>query len=228
TIFAQLRLPHPKFYSRMRSERGKKARVYANYSIVLKYRWTRKRVSQKKNGRARMIRTRPLGIQQAERLAFGDGVGVLAQEIERRRFLGCEIGLCRLHLLLRQFSEELDVAVALEARARRDEPAHDDVLLQAAEVIHLPRDRRFGKDARGLLETCRGDEGIGGERRLGNAKEQRTTRSRAAAVLNDAVVLLAEAELIHLLLEKERRITDVFHLHPAHHLAHDRLDVLIV
>ena len=43
-----------------------------------------------------------------------------------------------------------------------------------------------------------------------------------------AIVLLAEAELVHLLLEKERRVAHVLNLHPTHHLPHDALDVLVV
>jgi len=49
-----------------------------------------------------------------------------------------------------------------------------------------------------------------------------------AAAFDDAVVLLAEAELIHLFLEQKRRVADVFHLHPAHHLSDDGFDVLVV
>ena len=49
-----------------------------------------------------------------------------------------------------------------------------------------------------------------------------------AALADDAVVFLAEAELVHLFVEEERGVADVFHFHPAHHLADDRLDVLVV
>jgi len=39
---------------------------------------------------------------------------------------------------------------------------------------------------------------------------------------------LAEAELVHLLLEEEGSVAHVLDLDPAHHLARDRLDVLVV
>src|SRR5208282_897452 len=45
---------------------------------------------------------------------------------------------------------------------------------------------------------------------------------------DDAIVFLAEAELVHLLLEKERCVANVFDFDPAHHLARDGLDVLVV
>ena len=45
---------------------------------------------------------------------------------------------------------------------------------------------------------------------------------------DDALVFLAEAELVDLLFEQERGIAHVFDLHPAHHLANDHFDVLVV
>src|SRR5262249_30207745 len=97
-----------------------------------------------------------------------------------------------------------------------------------AQVIHLAGDRRFGKDAGGLLEAGRGDERIGRERRLGDSKEQWTAGCGTPTFGDDAIVFLTEAELVHLFLKKERGVADVFDLHPAHHLARDGLDVLVV
>ena len=51
---------------------------------------------------------------------------------------------------------------------------------------------------------------------------------RTPAIADHAVVLLAEAELVHLLFEQERGVADVFDLHPAHHLPDDGFDVLVV
>ena len=45
---------------------------------------------------------------------------------------------------------------------------------------------------------------------------------------DDPVVLFAEAELIHLFVQKEPGVADVLDLHPAHHLANDGFDVLVV
>src|SRR5229473_1552326 len=139
-------------------------------------------------------------------LAFGGGVGfrVLLQEVERRSFFGSKLG------------------------GFGNEAAHDDVFLEAAEVVHLAGDRRFREDAGGLLEARGGDERVGRERRLGDAEEQRTSRCRTATVSNHTVVLFAEAEFVHLLLEEERRVAHVFDLDPAHHLPGDGLDVLVV
>src|SRR5271170_353215 len=135
------------------------------------------------------------------RLAFSYSVRILAQEIQRCRFFRCKLRLHGLRLFLRDFGKELNVAVALQTGARGNQPAHDHVFLQAAQVIHLPGNRRFGKHTGGLLEAGRGDERIRGQRRLGDAEEQRTPGRRPPAIADDAIVLFAEAELVHLLLE---------------------------
>ena len=49
----------------------------------------------------------------------------------------------------------LELLVRGEARAGRDETAHDDVLLEAAEVVGLAVDGRLGEDLGGLLEGRR-------------------------------------------------------------------------
>src|SRR5207302_4925267 len=116
------------------------------------------------------------------------------------------------------FRQQLNAAVVLETRSSGDEAAHDDVFLEATEIVHLVGNRCFREDAGGLLEAGSRDERVRRERRLGDAKEQRTSRCGAATVSEYAIVLFAEAELIHLLLEKELRIADVFDLDPSHHL----------
>ena len=43
-----------------------------------------------------------------------------------------------------------------------------------------------------------------------------------------ALVFLEEAEPVHRLFRQELAVADVLHLHPAHHLADDHLQVLVV
>src|SRR6267143_209698 len=99
-------------------------------------------------------------------LAFGSGVrlGVLLQEVKRGRFFGGELGGFR-NLLDRSrrghFRQQLDAAVVLETRAGGNKPAHDDVFLEAAEIVHLAGNGCFREDAGGLLEARGGDERIG-------------------------------------------------------------------
>ena len=70
---------------------------------------------------------------------------VLAKKKGRRVFRPAALLALELHLVVRRLDRRrrrfvdrnLHVAVVLEARARRDEAAHRDVLLQAAQVIHL-------------------------------------------------------------------------------------------
>src|ERR1700678_3405438 len=138
-------------------------------------------------------------------VACGHRVGILAQDVQRRRFFRRKLRLHLLRLLLRNLREELDIAVALETRSGGNQPAHDHVFLQAAQIIDLPGNCRFGKDAGRLLEARRGNKRIRGERGLGDAEEQRTARRRTPAIVNDPIVFFAEAELVHLLFQKESR-----------------------
>src|ERR1039457_945726 len=78
------------------------------------------------------------------------------------------------HVLARHF----DLAVILPARARRHQPAHDHVLLQPAQVVHLAVDGGFGEHARGLLEGRRRNERIGRKRCLGDAQQYRLALRR--------------------------------------------------
>ncbi len=122
---------------------------------------------------------------------------------------------------------ELDVAVVLHARAGGDQAADDDVFLEAAERVDRAVDAGFGEDAGGLLEARRRDEAVGGERRLGDAEQQRTADGRTAAFHQHALVFGVEAEAVDLLLEQEVGVADLFDLHPTEHLADDRFDVLV-
>src|ERR1022692_2363141 len=96
------------------------------------------------------------------------------------------------HVLARDFH----LAVILQTGAGWNQASHDHVLLQAAEVIHLAIDGSFGEYARGLLEGCRGNEGIGGERRLRNTEQHGLALRRTAAGLARLEILGAELELV--------------------------------
>src|SRR5215510_6377552 len=93
--------------------------------------------------------------------------------------------------------------VILEPGARRDQAAHRDVLLQAAQMVDLAGDGRLGEHARRFLERRRRDERVGRERRLRDAEEQRPALRRTPARRNHALVLLEEPELVGLLVDEE-------------------------
>src|SRR5688500_683641 len=120
------------------------------------------------------------------------------------------------------------VPVVLEARAGGYQPPHRHVLLQPAQVVDLPGDRRFREHARRLLEARRRDERIRRQRCLGDPQQQRLRRRRTAARLNHPLVLLEEPELIRLLVDQELGVANILDPHPPHHLARDDLDVLVV
>ena len=127
-----------------------------------------------------------------------------------------------------QLRRELDVAVVLEAGSGGNEAADDHVLLEAAQVVDGSVDAGFRENTGGLLEAGRGDERVSRERSLGDAQEQRTACCGASTVGDNTVVLFAEAELIHLLFEKERGVANFFDFDPAHHLPGNGFDVLVV
>src|SRR5437867_1305993 len=120
------------------------------------------------------------------------------------------------------------VPVVLEPGAGRNQPAHRDVLLQAAQVIDLAGDARLRQHTRRFLERRRRDERVGRERRLRNAEQQRPALRRTATLADHALVLLEEPELVDLLVDQELRVPDILDLDPPHHLPRDGLDVLVV
>src|SRR5450755_1835055 len=157
------------------------------------------------------------------------GLAFVTHEFERP--FGIFVGLRDffLHLAcgLFHFWRETHVAVVLHAGAGGNQAAHDDVFLQPAQMIDRSLNGSFGQHARCLLEGGSRDERIGGERRLGDTEQQRAPGGRFATIRDRTLVLLVEAELIHLLFEEELGVADVFDLYPAHHLADDHFDVLI-
>src|SRR3954468_3340 len=96
---------------------------------------------------------------------------------------GRELGYCnsrRRHLLdprRRRFVArrwlDIDLGVAVDAAAGRDQVTDDDVLLETEEVVLGPADGRVGQHPRGLLERRSRDEGLGRETRLGDAQQNR-------------------------------------------------------
>ena len=114
------------------------------------------------------------------------------------------------------------------AGAGRDQPADDDVLLEALERVDLALDRRLGEHAGGLLEGGRRDEGAGLQARLGDAEQD---RHAVAGFLPSAISLSfidVELELVDLLAREQVGVARLGDLDLLQHLADDHLDVLVV
>ena len=120
-------------------------------------------------------------------------------------------------------------AVHRQPGAGRDEPTHDDVLLEAAQVVDLAADRRLGEHLGRLLERRRRDERLGRERRLRDAEEQRLAdrrrlparRSRARSPPRTMCFSTCSST-------RKFGVADVLDADAAQHLADDDLDVLVV
>src|SRR5579859_2465422 len=114
------------------------------------------------------------------------------------------------------------------ARAGRDEPTDDDVLLEADQAVDPTRDRGLGKDAGGLLEGRRRDERLGLQARLGDALQHRPAAGGTAIELLGLAVLFLEVAAIDLFADQEGRVAGLVDLDLLQHLANDHLDVLVV
>src|SRR4051812_48329187 len=123
---------------------------------------------------------------------------------------------------------DLDRAVALETGGRRDQLADDHVLLQAREAVDLALERRVGEDLRGLLEGGRREEGVRGQRGLGDAEDDPGVHGRLAARRHDLLVDLPELVAIDVLARQQVRVALLLDADLLEHLTHDQLDVLVV
>ena len=124
---------------------------------------------------------------------------------------------------------DLQRAVVLETRGRRDQLPDDHVLLQAHEPVALALEGRVGEHLGRLLEGGRREEGLGGERRLGDPEDdllgsRRRLRLLALDLLVDRVEDQAVLQLTGQQLGRALRL----HPHLLQHLANDQLDVLVV
>ena len=126
------------------------------------------------------------------------------------------------------FSTSLISRVLRETGAGRNQVTHDDVFLEAAQMIDLAQRGRFGENAGRVLERGRGDEAVGFERGLGDAEQARAASAGLPPFLDDLLVFLFEIELVDLIAPEERGVARIGDLHLAQHLAHDDLDVLVV
>src|SRR5262245_42587373 len=122
---------------------------------------------------------------------------------------------------------DLEALVRRQARPGGDQAAHDDVLLDAAEIVGLSADGRLGEHLGRLLERRSADERLRRQGRLGDAEEHRLRDGRLTAALHDARVLLLEEVLFDLLVDEERRLADLLDAHATEHLTNDGLDVLV-
>src|SRR6202022_198582 len=99
------------------------------------------------------------------------------------------------------------VRMGREARAGRDQPADDDVLLQSAQVILEAAHCRFRQYSGGLLEGGGRDEGFRGEGGLGDAEQHRLQGGTALALVLGTVVNVKRPRAVELLTAQKARLT---------------------
>src|SRR5580693_8785311 len=114
------------------------------------------------------------------------------------------------------------------AGAGGDQPADDDVLLEAVERIGLAVDRGLGEHARRLLERRRRDERARLQRGLGDAEQHRMRGRGLLALGHEAGVGLVELGLVDLIALDQVGLAGVLDLDLLQHLPHDHFNVLVV
>src|SRR6478735_3348688 len=114
------------------------------------------------------------------------------------------------------------------AGARRDQPADNDVLLEAFQRVHLAVDGGFGEHTGGLLERGRREERAGLQARLGNAEQHRRSRGDLLALFLGLGVDHVELDLVDLFARDHVGVALVGDLDLLQHLTDNHLDVLVV
>src|SRR6478735_2852012 len=114
------------------------------------------------------------------------------------------------------------------AGARRDQPADNDVLLEAFQRVHLAVDGGFGEHAGGLLERRRREERAGLQARLGDAEQNRRSRGDLLALFLGLGVDHVELDLVDLFARDHVGVALVGDLDLLQHLTDNHLDVLVV
>src|SRR3979411_2213360 len=114
------------------------------------------------------------------------------------------------------------------AGARRDQPADNDVFLEAFQRVHLAVDGGFGEHAGGLLERGRREERAGLQARLGDAEQYRGSGGDLLALFLGLGVDHVELDLVDLFARDHVGVALVGDLDLLQHLTDNHLDVLVV
>src|SRR5262249_21634757 len=105
---------------------------------------------------------------------------------------------------------------------------HDDVLLEAAQVIDPGARGGLGEHTCGILERGSAEEALGFERGFGNTQQNWLRFGGFATHLLDALIFFLELEFVDLLTTKEGGIAGFSDAHLAEHLTDNDLDVFVV
>src|SRR3990167_1515639 len=126
------------------------------------------------------------------------------------------------------FTLALALGVIGQTGTGRDQTPHYHVLFQAAQEVALAGNRRLGEYPGGLLERCRRDERLGGQRRLGDTQQYAGVLGDELVVCGQTLVFAQYRGQLHLVALDEGGVTRLSHFDLAQHLAQDGLDVLVV
>ena len=118
--------------------------------------------------------------------------------------------------------------ISLNACARRDQPTHNNVLLETGKFVYFACHGRIGQNLGGLLEGCRGNKAFRGQRRLGNPEKQRFCNRRLLAFSKQPVTFIFELPPFDLFADHEFRISGHGNHYPAQHLTDNDFNMLVI
>src|SRR6476620_4520368 len=125
-------------------------------------------------------------------------------------------------------TNDIRIAILIEAGSGRNKSSHDYIFLQAQELIFLAVDRGFGQHACCLLERSRRNKAVRRQCSLRNTQEHRLAQGRLAAVVQNTLVFIFERETTHLTARQELRVSWILNSNLPQHLPNDYLDMLVV
>src|SRR5690554_222748 len=136
--------------------------------------------------------------------------------------------ICRGHALLFQVTLATTFAVVSQTGTRRNQSTNHNVFFQTSQEVTLTGHRTFGEHPGGFLERSRRNERFGGQRCLGNTKQQTLEPGWLFVRLIRLFVLFQHLSDFHLVARQQGGITRIGNFHLAQHLPNDNLDVFIV
>ena len=128
----------------------------------------------------------------------------------------------------------IDLIVGHRAGSGRNQLADGDILLESEQRIDLALDGGFGQHSGCLLEGSGRHEGLGNQRGLGDAQQNRHTGGKAGftsllgSLLSDFLVDADELALFNMDARNQGRFATVIDPYLAHHLTDNHFNVLVV
>ena len=105
--------------------------------------------------------------------------------------------------------------------------AHNDIFLEAFELIDLTQSSGIREDPRRFLKGSSRNEAVRLERSLGDSQKDRFPFGRLSAFFGNEIVRIHKSETVDLVAPKEIRVTGIGNANLEKHSRYDHLKVLV-